>query len=146
MLAKRSLGPGHREVPHQRRPSAIRADVGVGGRVDATTRPRCYYHQMRGMVTGTKPGDTVEVWFEGGGQRSDSFTYDAVSESGNRVLVVAAEDYTGASPVQTAWTALRRSTTQTRWPPTGSGADVYDIDAPGGSRRTRSACSATTTR
>ena len=30
-----------------------------------------YYHQMRGVVTGTNPGDSVEVWFEGGGQRSD---------------------------------------------------------------------------
>ncbi len=59
-----------------------------------------YYHQMRGVVTGTDPGDSVEVWFEGGGEVSDSFTYQAVSESGNRVLVVAAEDYTGASPVQ----------------------------------------------
>jgi len=51
-------------------------------------------------VTGTDPGDSVEVWFEGGGQRSESFTYQAVSETPNRVLVVAAEDYTGASPVQ----------------------------------------------
>ena len=59
-----------------------------------------YYRQMRGVVTGTDPGDSVEVWFEGGGQSSESFTYDAVSETGNRVLVVAAEDYTGASPVQ----------------------------------------------
>ena len=56
---------------------------------------------MRGVVTGTSPGDSVEVWFEGGGERSDSFTYRAVSETGRRVLVVAAEDYTGPSPVQT---------------------------------------------
>src|SRR4029078_3704045 len=46
---------------------------------------RGYYHQMRCGGTGTDPGDSVEVWFEGGGERSDSFTYDAVSESGNRV-------------------------------------------------------------
>ena len=60
-----------------------------------------YYREMRGVVTGTSPGDSVEVWFEGGGERSDSFTYQAVSETGRRVLVVAAEDYTGPSPVQT---------------------------------------------
>ena len=36
VLAKRSLGDGHREVPHQRRPGAVRAHEGVGGRVDAT--------------------------------------------------------------------------------------------------------------
>ena len=89
-----------------------------------------YYHQMRGVVTGTDPGDSVEVWFEGGGQRSDSFTYQAVSESGNRVVVVAAEDYTGASPVQTPGphyldyylNALADN---------GIEADVYDVDARG---------------
>src|SRR5829696_8604946 len=57
-----------------------------------------YYHVMRGTVTGTSPGDSVEVWFEGGGQKSESFTYKAVAETGNKMLVVAAEDYTGASP------------------------------------------------
>jgi Zinc carboxypeptidase len=89
-----------------------------------------YYHQVRGVVTGTDPGDSVEVWFEGGGQQSDSFTYEAVSESGNRVLVVAAEDYTGASPVQTGgpnyvdtYTAALAAN--------GEQADVYDIDAAG---------------
>jgi hypothetical protein len=61
-----------------------------------------YYHVMRAQVTGTSPGNSVKVWFEGGGQTSDSFTYIAVSESGAPVLVLAAEDYTGASPVQGA--------------------------------------------
>ena len=77
-----------------------------------------YYHQMRGVVTGTDPGDSVEVWFEGGGEVSDSFTYQAVSESGNRVLVVAAEDYTGASPVQDPAARTTSTRTPTRWPPT----------------------------
>jgi Zinc carboxypeptidase len=89
-----------------------------------------YYHEMRGVVTGTSPGDSVEVWFEGGGERSESFTYRAVSESGNRVLVVAAEDYTGASPVQAPGPhylqyyldALEEN---------GVAADVYDVDARG---------------
>jgi hypothetical protein len=89
-----------------------------------------HYHQVRGTVTGTDPGDTVEVWFEGGGESSESFTYEAVSESGNRVLVVAAEDYTGASPNQTPGPhyldyyldALDAN---------GQDADVYDVDAEG---------------
>ena len=89
-----------------------------------------YYHVMRGTVTGTSPGDSVEVWFEGGGQKSESFTYRAVSESGNRMLVVAAEDYMGASPVQTPGPhylsyyldALAEN---------GVAADVYDVDARG---------------
>jgi hypothetical protein len=89
-----------------------------------------YYHQMRGVVTGTDPGDSVEVWFEGGGQRSDSFTYQAVSESGNRVLVVAAEDYTGASPVQTPGPHYVDIYTDAL-AANGQQADVYDIDAAG---------------
>jgi hypothetical protein len=89
-----------------------------------------YYHQMRGVVTGTDPGDSVEVWFEGGGQRSESFTYQAVSESGNRVLVVAAEDYTGASPVQTPGPHFAAEYVDAL-AANGEQADVYDIDAAG---------------
>ena len=37
-----------------------------------------YYRVMRSEVTGTKPGDSVKVWFTGGGATSDSFTYQAV--------------------------------------------------------------------
>jgi len=89
-----------------------------------------HYRQLRGVVEGTEPGDTVEVWFEGGGERSESFTYEAVSETGNRVLVVAAEDYSGASPNQAAGPhyveyyldALDAN---------GVAADVYDVDARG---------------
>jgi Zinc carboxypeptidase len=92
---------------------------------------RVYYHQMRGVVTGTDPGDSVEVWFEGGGQRSESFTYDAVSESGNRVLVVAAEDYTGASPVQDPAGPHFVTQYTDALAANGQDADVYDIDAAG---------------
>ena len=82
------------------------------------------------MVTGTSPGDAVEVWFEGGGERSDSFTYRAVSETGRRVLVVAAEDYTGPSPVQTPgphYLQYYLNALQAN----GVTADVYDVDARG---------------
>jgi hypothetical protein len=58
-----------------------------------------YYHVMQGVVRGTQPGDSVKVWFTGAGQTSESFTYSAKVESTNRVLVLAAEDYTGISPV-----------------------------------------------
>ena len=105
-----------------------------------------YYHQMRGVVTGTDPGDSVEVWFEGGGQPSDSFTYQAVSETGNRVLVVAAEDYTGASPVQAPGGRTSPTRTSTPWPPTASRPTSTTSTPRGGSPRTPSACSATTTR
>ncbi len=99
-----------------------------------------HYRELRGVVTGTSPGDSVEVWFEGGGERSDSFTYRAVSETGRRVLVVAAEDYSGAVARADAGPALPELLPRTRSPPTASRADVYDVDArgrvaPGPSRR-----------
>ena len=86
---------------------------------------------MRGNVTGTNPGDAVTVWFEaaGGTVESDSFTYTAVVESSNRVLVLAAEDYTGIA-------RLRRNTEPNylsyyldALAANGIGADVYDVDA-----------------
>jgi hypothetical protein len=91
-----------------------------------------YYHVVRGNVAGTKPGDSVKVWFTGGGETSDSFTYKVQSDSGRRVLILAAEDYTGASPTFPGKTspdylsfyedALRAK---------GVDFDVYDVDANG---------------
>ena len=53
----------------------------------------------------------MKVWFTGGGETSDSFTYKVESDSGRRVLILAAEDYTGASPAQPG--RPRRSTSRT---------------------------------
>jgi hypothetical protein len=129
VLAKKSLGAV--TAKYRINGGAVRSaptSEWTGG--ERFSPPHTYYHEMRGVVTGTSPGDSVEVWFEGGGQRSDSFTYQAVSETPNRVLVVAAEDYTGASPVQTPGPhylhyyldALAAN---------GVTADVYDVDARG---------------
>lgn len=96
------------------------------------TEGQLYYHQVRGQVSGTSPGDSVEVWFTGGGQTSDSFTYRAVSESGHKVLVVAAEDYTGISPAQPGVTApVYAGTYVAALAANGIAADVYDVDANG---------------
>ena len=93
-----------------------------------------HYRELRGTVRGADPGDEVTVWFEGDEGRkdykSDSFTYELVSDTRNDVLVVAAEDYTGASPVQAGGPnyldyyldAIRGA---------GFEADVYDVDARG---------------
>jgi hypothetical protein len=89
-----------------------------------------YYHVMRATISGTSPGDSVKVWFEGGGQSSDSFTYSAVSETGNQVLIMAAEDYTGASPVQDPGPHFLTSY-QAALTANGIASDVYDVDANG---------------
>ena len=129
VLAKRELGP-----------VTLKYRINGGGVQSAPTsewaggerfKPAAvHYREMRGVVTGTSPGDSVEVWFEGGGERSDSFTYQAVSETGRRVLVVAAEDYTGPSPVQTPGPHYL-SYYLNALAANGVTPDVYDVDARG---------------
>jgi hypothetical protein len=94
--------------------------------------PGKYYHTMEGQVTGTSPGDSVEVWFTGGGQDSEHFTYTVASDSNRDVLIVAAEDYTGISPVYKKKTAPNHLSFYTdALNANGVPFDVYDIDARG---------------
>jgi Zinc carboxypeptidase len=90
-----------------------------------------FYHVVTGDVTGTAPGNRVEVWFEGGGERSDSFFYTAASESGNRVLILAAEDYTGASQLASPGPHPPRYLEFYTGALNGVPFDVYDVDARG---------------
>ena len=127
-----------------------REHVGVARRRALQAGRRLLPRAARRGERAPTPATRVKVWFEGDegrkDYRSDSFTYEAVSDSNRKVLVVAAEDYTGASPVQTPGPhyldyyldALRR---QRRRRPTSTTSTP--AAAP---RRTTSACSATTTR
>jgi hypothetical protein len=95
-----------------------------------------YYSLLRSEVTGTDPGDEVEVWFEakkrGKTRASDSFTYTAESESGAETLVVAAEDYTGISPGDGSGTGPSYLSNFTEaLDANGTSHDVYDVDAHG---------------
>lgn len=129
VLAKRSLGrvTAKYRINGGRVQSARTTEWNGGSSYDPAS---VYYHQLRGVVTGTKPGDSVEVWFEGGGQRSDSFTYQAVNESRNKLLIVAAEDYTGTSPVQASG-PRHVQVYQDALAANGKKADVWDVDARG---------------
>jgi hypothetical protein len=90
-----------------------------------------YYHVVRGTVAGTAPGDSVEVWFTGGGETSDSFTYTVESDTGKRVLIMAAEDYTGASPAIGGTAPAYLSYYTDALDANGVEFDVYDVDAHG---------------
>ncbi|WBB81591.1 M14 family zinc carboxypeptidase [Micromonospora sp. WMMD882] len=117
------------------RPKAVATREWRGGERYGDTHDD-YYAELRGTVTGAKPGDRVEVWFTGnkrgqGVVASERFTYRVHTDIGGEVLVLAAEDVTGLSPVQegagakyadevvAALTAARRT------------SDVYDVDASG---------------
>jgi hypothetical protein len=86
---------------------------------------------MRGEISGTSPGDSVEVWFEAGGAKSPSFTYQAVTESDNDVLVLSAEDYSGASPFAPHPGPEYLTFYTDALDANGVGFDVYDVDARG---------------
>jgi hypothetical protein len=59
--------------------------------------PGRYYHRLRGLVRGAKPGDQVKVWFGSrwGRASSQPFTYTLKSDTDNKVLLMVAEDYSG---------------------------------------------------
>jgi hypothetical protein len=90
-----------------------------------------YYHVVTGDVTGTAPGDSVKVWFTGGGEESDSFTYEVESDTDRSVLIMAAEDYTGASPAIGGSEPAYLSYYVNALNANGVAFDVYDVDANG---------------
>jgi Zinc carboxypeptidase len=93
-----------------------------------------WYHRLRGKVYGADPGDTVKVWFESRRKRSESFTYTLQSDTNARVLILAAEDYTGTSqlPDYASTTAPNfLSYYEDALRANGIRYAVYDIDAMG---------------
>ena len=110
-----------------RRPASGRAasDYGVGNGT--------YYHVVSGEVTGTDPGDSVEGVVRG--RRRERATRSPTTSSptaASGVLILAAEDYTGASPVQPPGRpADYLSFYEDALSANGVEFDVYDVDAHG---------------
>ncbi len=105
-----------------------------------------WYRWVRGDVSGTAPGDSVEAWFEAGGTRSEAFIYSVAVATPRRVLVVAGGDLAprlGPSAGLPDLSDPRRPADSSRTPPTGAGAvvealeaagiaaDLYDVEAQG---------------
>ncbi|MDG4798706.1 M14 family metallopeptidase [Micromonospora sp. WMMD1082] len=95
-----------------------------------------YYAELRGKVTGTRPGDRVQVWFTAnkpgkGKVTSERFTYRVHHDIGGDVLVLAVEDVTGLSPVQDSTTAKYADAVAASLRAAGRSSDVYDFDAMG---------------
>ena len=139
VLAKRALGAV--EVKYKINGGETRRASTSESTGGAESRPASvWYHVMRGTVAGTKPGDSVEVWFEGGGEKSESFTYAMVSDSNRQMLVVAAQDYSGASPVADRRARTTRRRSSQRWPPTTSRPTSTTSTRARARRRMRWAC------
>jgi len=131
--ALRRLGPVevHWQVgdgPERRAPA-----VDWAGGLRYGTTGSVYAHRVRGVVTGTQPGDRVKVWFTAGGEASDAFTYRVEPHHGSRVLVVIGGDHrapAGGLPARGA-PAERLSPVLTALAANGVQADTYDVDAHG---------------
>ena len=95
-----------------------------------------WYHRLRAQITDAGAGDEVTVWFEAKKRnvKTEPFTYDQRSDSGDRVLILANEDYTGNSafpayPSQDG--PFYASYYADALAANGIGSDVYDVDAEG---------------
>ena len=92
-----------------------------------------YYHRLRGVVEGTRPGQEVTAWFEtaNGKRRSSRFTYETKSESRRRALVIADENYSGPvqDPITDAVGPDYADEAVAALEANGIRADVYDVDA-----------------
>ncbi|MEO6712121.1 MAG: M14 family zinc carboxypeptidase [Mycobacteriales bacterium] len=133
VLAKRSLGDVVMRYRINGGTTQQVATSEVTGEERYNREPGVYMHRLRGTVTGTSPGDSVEVWFAqaSGSKRSASFTYSAAVESSNRVLVLAAEDYTGPTPTLDPSGPQYADEYLAAVQANGLGADLYDVDARG---------------
>ncbi len=95
-----------------------------------------YYAEYRGTVRGAGRGDGVKVWFSGvrpgkGRVTSERFTYTVADDIGGDVLVLAAEDVTGASPTQSGTAGHYADDYVAALDAAGYSADVYDVDVNG---------------
>ncbi|TWD81929.1 immune inhibitor A peptidase M6 [Kribbella amoyensis] len=92
-----------------------------------------YYAEFRGTVRRTRPGDSVEVWFSGvkpgkGPVSSEHFTYKVATDIGGDVLILSAEDVTGASPAQGVTSSKYAASYAAALTAAGRTSDVYDVD------------------
>lgn len=98
-----------------------------------------YYAEFRGQVQGAGAGDSVEVWFVGRKTAptrlvaSEHFTYTVASDTGNRALVIANEDYTGVNPTYPPSVTGPKYLDEhvAALAAAGVQADTWDVDAQG---------------
>jgi Zinc carboxypeptidase len=93
-----------------------------------------YYRYLRGEIPGLQVGDSVEYWFSAGGESTDPVTFDVAEDANADVLIVAAEDRTGASnlpPYPSSTSPNYLSYYGDAVTASGRTYDVYDVDAEG---------------
>jgi Zinc carboxypeptidase/Immune inhibitor A peptidase M6 len=115
-------------------PTSIAAAPSLPGEVyGGNNAYNTYYQYLRAEIP-VSQGDTVEYWFSAGTESTEHVTFQVVDDADADVLIVAAEDRTGAST-----TPLYASTSTPNFlsyytdaiTASGRTYDIYDVDARG---------------
>jgi murein tripeptide amidase MpaA len=131
-VVKRSLGTVTMRYKVDGGPTQVVPTTDYLGGERYNKDPGVFYKRVRGFVVGTAPGQKVEAWFTAGGEESAHFTYDAVSETTNPVLLLANEDWSGKQPEAGPGTGPKYlDAYKAALDAAGVKYDVYDIDARG---------------
>ena len=94
--------------------------------------PGAVYHRLRGQVTGFRAGDSVQVWFEGGGERSDAVHVHRRRERPEATCSCSPPRTTPARiPARSTPAPSTSSVYTDALQSLGVSYDVYDIDARG---------------
>ena len=110
VVAKRALRRRAAALPDRRRPACAPRASRSGAAASATaTRTTTTTPSSAARCAAPSAGDEVEVWFTGAAKprhadrsSSERFTYTVESDTGDDVLVIANEDYTGVNPTYPA--------------------------------------------
>ncbi|HSK16648.1 MAG TPA: M14 family zinc carboxypeptidase [Gaiellaceae bacterium] len=138
VLAKRAVGDVTLRYrvnggPEQ---TALTAPAPDGERFGGNNAYNTYYHYLRSEIPGLAVGDEVEYWFTAGGEASEHATFPVVEDADADVLILAAEDRTGAvnlpgyastSPETPNYLSYYEAALAAN----GVSYDVYDTDAMG---------------
>jgi len=134
VLAKRSLGAVtlHYSVNGGTAQTAPTSASPDGERFGGNNAYNNYYHYLRGSIGGLAVNDAVEYWFTAGGSSSSHTTFEVMDDADADVLVVAAEDRTGFSPIYAnSATPNFLSFYEDALTANEVSFDVYDVDAMG---------------
>jgi hypothetical protein len=95
------------------------------------TKPGLYYTKYQAVIPGLQAGDVVTYQISGGSSNLGPYTYNVVSATGNPILLVSAEDYTGTNPTYPPGGPFYLSYYTAALDAGGYSYDVWDVDQQG---------------
>ena len=92
-------------------------------------KPGIYYSRYQAVIPGQQAGDTVTYSISAGASQLGPYSYAVASATGNPILVVAAEDYSGNYPPYPPGGPFYLSYYTDALDAGGYDYDVWDVDA-----------------